>query len=262
MAERSDKYHLYQESVQDVEAEIDFVDEVFTALRGRQARILREDFCGTANTSCEWVRRRPGNEAYGVDIDPEPLAWGREHNVIKLSGDARERLHLIQGDVLKSSTPPADILLAMNFSYYLFKTRSALRGYYETARANLADDGIFFLDAFGGYEAYQELKEPRKCDGFKYIWDQASYNPITGDITCRIHYRFPDASRMETAFEYNWRLWSLPELRELLSEAGFKEVDVYWEGTEEESGEGNGIFERTLQGDADAGWIAYLVARK
>ncbi|MCA9297734.1 MAG: hypothetical protein KDA28_01630, partial [Phycisphaerales bacterium] len=58
-AKTADRHILYQESVQNVEAEIDFVDEQFRKRRGRHARRLREDFCGTANTSCEWVRRRP-----------------------------------------------------------------------------------------------------------------------------------------------------------------------------------------------------------
>ena len=66
---------------------------------------------------------------------------------------------------------------------------------------------------------------------------------------------------MEKAFTYEWRLWTLPEIRELLEEAGFGRVTVYWEGTDED-GEGNGEFEPTTRGDADAGWIAYLVAEK
>ena len=51
VAERADPHALYQQSVQCVEAEIDFVDYTFLARRGRQAKRLREDFCGTANTS-------------------------------------------------------------------------------------------------------------------------------------------------------------------------------------------------------------------
>lgn len=263
MAERADRHDLYQRSVQDVETEINFVDETFTELRGREARVLREDFCGTGNTSCEWVRRRPDNVAWAVDLDADVLQWGRQHNLTRLSPEAVERVHLIEGDVLATDTPPADMLLAMNFSYWTFKTRDALREYFETTRAGLKDDGILFLDMFGGYEAYEELKESRKCEGFKYIWDQAEYNPITGDLTCRIHFRFPDASRINNAFEYDWRLWSLPEIRELLTEAGYAQVDVYWEGDDEDDpDEGSGEYYPTLEGAADAGWICYIVAQK
>jgi hypothetical protein len=49
------------------------------------------------------------------------------------------------------------------------------------------------------------------------------------------------------------------ELRELLSEAGFANVVVYWEG-EDEDGEGNGEYEPTLEGAADPAFISYIVA--
>ena len=132
--------------------------------------------------------------------------------------------------------------------------------YFKQVHKGLVDDGIFFLDAFGGYEAYEEMKEVTENDGFTYIWDQASYNPITGHYTCKIHFKFKDGSKLKNAFTYDWRLWSLPELTEMLIEAGFKPT-VYWEGTDEDD-EGNGIFEPTTQGEADAGWIVYIVAEK
>ena len=91
MARLADVYDLYQRAVQSVDTEIDFVDEAFTALRGRKASRLCEDFCAAANTACEWVRRRPGNTAVGLDIDPVPLAWGMRHNVARLSLAAAER---------------------------------------------------------------------------------------------------------------------------------------------------------------------------
>jgi hypothetical protein len=65
---------------------------------------------------------------------------------------------------------------------------------------------------------------------------------------------------MRRAFSYNWRLWTLPEIRELLGEAGFSRVIVYWQGTDEETGEPDGIFKPATVGDADPGWICYLTA--
>ena len=52
------------------------------------------------------------------------------------------------------------------------------------------------------------------------------------------------------------------KLIELLTEAGFKNVTVYWEGTDEETEEGNGEFTVTRTGEACEGWIAYLAAEK
>jgi cyclopropane fatty-acyl-phospholipid synthase-like methyltransferase len=261
MAERADRHYLYQESVQDVEAEIDFVAETWRDLRSRPAILLREDFCGTANTSCEWVRRDPAHVAIGVDLDDSVLEWGRAHNLAGLSAQQRARIRLLQEDVRDTRPGLADIVIAMNFSYYLFRSRAGLRAYFENVRNGLAQDGIFFLDAYGGYEAPMELEEPRECDGFTYIWEQATFNPIDSCMTCQIHFEFPDKSRLENAFVYHWRLWTLPEITELLTEAGFREVTVYWEGTDEETNEGNGIYTPAEIGDADPGWVCYVVAQ-
>ena len=114
----------------------------------------------------------------------------------------------------------------------------------------------------GGSDAFVELEEARKVSGFTYIWDQHYYNPITGDVVNYIHYKFRDGTQMNKAFRYEWRLWTLPELREVLTEAGFGTVTVYWEGTDEETGDGNDEFTATTKGDADPGWIAYLVAER
>ncbi|MCP5152358.1 MAG: class I SAM-dependent methyltransferase [Ectothiorhodospiraceae bacterium] len=261
MAERADRHHLYQEAVQCVEAEIDFVDETFTTLRGRKASRLREDFCGTANTSCEWVRRRASNQAVGIDLDPDVQAWGREHNVAKL-GRAAGRVELVTADVMKVRIDPVDIAVAHNFSYWIFKERAQMRRYFRRVRDALVDDGIFFLDAYGGSDAYREMRERTELDDFTYIWDQATFNPINGDMSCHIHFSFPDGSRLRNAFSYHWRLWTLPEIREILAEAGFRRNTVYWQGTDEDSGEGNGEFEPSEVGEADPAWIVYIVAEK
>ncbi|GAB4167915.1 MAG: hypothetical protein Kow0020_01000 [Wenzhouxiangellaceae bacterium] len=262
MAQTADRHRLYELSVQDPEAELEFVADTFRELRGRPLKSIREDFCGTANTASYWVASGPDHRAIGVDLDGDVLQWGREHHIARLPEDAAARIRLIQGDVRTTRTEPVDAVLAMNFSYYLFMTRDALRSYFQAAWAALKDDGILFLDAFGGYEAHQELEERTEHDDFTYVWDQAEFNPISQQMTCRIHFEFPDGSEIRDAFVYRWRLWVLPEIRELLLEAGFSTATVYWEGTDEETGEGDGIYSPSEQGDADAGWIAYLVACK
>ncbi|HSH28878.1 MAG TPA: class I SAM-dependent methyltransferase [Thiohalobacter sp.] len=263
LASQADRHILYQHSVQDTEFEFEFINATFERLRGRQPHLLREDFCGTAQMCCEWVRRDLHNRAVGVDLDTEVLDWAREHNISQLEPEQRERVQLIEGDVLEVGTAQApDLIIAMNFSYQGFKTREALRGYFERVREALTDDGVLIMDAFGGYEAFQELEEETEHDDFTYIWDQDFYDPITGAMTCHIHFSFPDGSRMDKAFTYHWRLWTLPELQELLKEAGFRRVTVYWEGTDEETNEGDGNFQPATQGEADPGWIAFLSAEK
>ena len=259
MAETADRYALYQEAVQCVESEIDFVDDTFHGLRKRRARLLREDFCGTANTSCEWVRRRSSNRAIAVDMDREVLDWGRKHNVKKL-GSGAKRINLLHADVLKAKTDPVDTVIAHNFSYWLFKERRQMRRYFRRVRESLVNDGLLFLDAFGGSEAFTEVREKTKINSYTYVWDQASYNPINGDFLCHIHFKFADGSKLDRAFTYSWRLWTLPEVREILQEAGFSRATVYWQGTDEETGEGDGDFKPVEKGDADPAWIVYIVA--
>ena len=173
----------------------------------------------------------------------------------------RTRVRLINSDVMTVTTEPVDLGIAFNFSYWIFKTRDQMRAYFERVRDGLKDDGLFMLDVFGGHEAFEETKEKTKHDGFTYIWHQAKYEPVTGNFLCHIHFRFPDKSRIKKAFTYEWRLWTLPELQELLLEAGFKKVRVWWE-EEDDDGEGTGEFYEEAKGEADPAWIAYITAEK
>lgn len=262
LAQQADRHTLYQLSVQCPEAEIDFVDAQFKRIRGRKASVLREDFCGTAYTACEWVKRRKTNTAFGVDLDSAVLDWGRHNNVKVLSNEQQGRISLIQADVLNVNTPPVDAVLALNFSYWILLTRKDTLRYFKQVRRALKDDGLFFLDCYGGYDAPKKIKEKRKLDGFTYIWHQTDFDPVSGEMDCSIHFKFPDKSQMKKAFTYHWRFWSLPEIREMLEEAGFQKVSIHWEQADEETGEGNGEFKIVERGSADAGWISYIVAEK
>jgi hypothetical protein len=264
LAEIADRHRLYELSVQYAAAEVEFVDDTFKSLRGHPARVLREDFCGTANVCCEWVRLRKENQAIGVDIDAEVLVWGRGHNLSTLSPRQQKQIELFQADVLKVETQPPEIISAMNFSYWLFKERKQLKRYFRRAREALADDGVLFLDAYGGYDSFREIVEEREIEeagGFTYIWEQEKYEPIGGGLLCHIHFNFPDGSCLNKAFSYDWRLWTLPEIRELLQESGFRNVTVYWQGWDDE-GEPDGVFKPVEEGEADAGWICYISAEK
>jgi len=268
MADKVDRHRLYGDAVQCPEAEIDFIDETFESTRGRQATIIREDFCGTANTSTEWVKRRPGNRAIGVDLDPEVIEWGLANNAPEIPEERRGDMTLLTEDVLKVQTEPVDAVLAMNFSYWLFRDRDTMVSYFRRVRDALVDDGIFFLDAYGGWEAHQTVEEERECEGFDYVWEQVRFDPISNAMDCAIHFIFPDGSKMTNAFTYSWRLWSLPEIRELLEEAGFSKVRFFWEGADEDDEDedgtfaGNGEFEEVTEAESDPGWICYIVAEK
>ena len=269
LADRADRYALYGLSVQEPANEAEFFTKTYKALNGREPRTLREDFCGTHAVCCEWVKLHPDNTAVGIDLDPEPLAWGKKNLQPKLTDEQRGRIALLEDDARTRGEAPADVLAAQNFSFFLFKTRDALRDYFQHAHANLADDGIMVMDMMGGSECYEEEHEDIRTiesdvpgfKKFKYVWEQARFNPITADALFHIHFRFKDGSRLDKAFTYDWRFWTIPEVRELLAEAGFSASTVYWETTDED-GEETGEFEPATEGDADPSWIAYIVARK
>ena len=262
IADQVDPHELYQESVQGVEFELDFVADTFRAIRGRAPSTIREDFCGTALSACEWVQRDRGNRAVGVDIDPDVLAWGYEHNVAPLTPSQKQRIELLPEDVLEVDAGRFDVVQAFNFSYWFFQERATMKRYFERVHDALVDDGIAFFDAFGGYEAHRCQKEKSELDGFTYIWEQAAYNPLSAEMICFIHFRFPDGSRLDRAFSYNWRLWGAKELRELLAEAGFARTRLYVQAFDDDTDEPIDRFDETEEIPDYASFIAYIVAEK
>ena len=272
IAKSLDRHVLYEEAVQAVDYDLDFFDRIFMRYRGRPLRLLREDFCGTAALASGWVSRDKKNEAWGVDLHGPTLDWGRKHHLAYLSEAEKKRVHLIQDNVLTAKAPPTEVSVAFNFSYWIFKERDLLRAYFEKVRKDLKPDGILFLDAFGGQEAMGHKKDRRKIpksarrDGQKipkytYVWDQARFNTITHDITCHIHFRFADGSRLDKAFSYHWRLWTLPEIRELLLEAGYKDVHVYLHGWDKD-GDSDDVYRRRTFYPNESAWVGYIVALK
>ena len=265
LAEQYDKHTLYELSVQCSEAEIDFVDDTYKSLRNKRAKHLREDFCGTAQVCKEWIQRRKTNTAIGVDLDTDVIHWSRQNHLEALSAQQLKRISLIEDDVISVKTNAQDIILAMNFSYWLFTDRKTLKNYFINAKNGLKNDGMMILDIYGGYDAFREIEEQTEIElddgnSFIYTWDQAHYDPISGMLECKIHFDFDDGSAIRNAFEYSWRLWTIPEIRELLAEAGFSETLIYWQGFDD-NGDADGIFKQVDHGEAEAGWISYIVAQ-
>ncbi len=261
IASRADRHKLYQKAVQSPEADVEFFSKVFKDLRGRTAKSMREDFCGGGFLSCTWADSKKTRTAHGIDFDEHVLEWGRTHNVAALSDAAQRRVHLQHGNVLDGLGEPVDLTCALNFSYGVFKTRDELRRYFEVAHEKLASDGIFITELYGGFEAIVEVEEERELDGFTYIWEQESFNPINHHTLCHIHFQFPDGSKIRRAFTYDWRLWTVPELRELLIEAGFSGTKVYWERVDED-GDGTGDYVATEEEENQDSWLVYIVGIK
>ena len=261
-AKTSDAHELYQLSVQSPEEDVLFLSRVYKKVRGKTPLHFREDFCGTGFLSAHWIKRGKQYTAEGFDIDADTVAWGIEHNFAPL-GEAAGRCSLHLKDVRAPSHRKPDVRCAQNFSYFVFKEREEMLGYLRSAYEDLARDGIFVMDIYGGPESMQEIEEEREIEeGFTYVWDQFAYWPATGECKAYIHFRFEDGTELKRAFRYEWRLWTLPELQDALYEVGFDRVDSYWEGTDEDGESGNGIYRRSRRGENCEAWVTYLVAYK
>jgi SAM-dependent methyltransferase len=262
-ARTADRHDLYQRSVQGADYDIDFICRHFKKLTGKPLRRLREDFCCTALLASTFVRRHRENRAWGIDLDAPTLAWARRHNLEGFTPEQNERLRLVQADVSAVKRPRVETVFAFNFSYCVFKARPELGRYFRAVYDSLLPSGVFLIDVYGGADSQLEQRDtPRRLGGFAYVWEQASFDPISNHIQCKIHFRFPDGSRLRNAFVYDWRLWTLPELIELMTEAGFDDVHVLWEATDRQTGEGNGTYRRAARGDADPAWVAYVSGQR
>jgi hypothetical protein len=206
------------------------------------------------------VKLNPRNEAIGVDLDPEPMAYGRQNYLAPMKPDQQRRVHLYERNVLHPNLPRADIALAMNFSYFCFKSREVMKLYFSNVFKSLNKDGVFFIDVFGGAQCQGAIEDTIRLKGFTYYWDQTGFDPISNEALFYIHFRV-GGKKIERVFKYDWRLWTIPELREILADVGFKKTHIYWEGTARD-GSGNGIFTRAEKGEACDSWIAYIVAEK
>ncbi|PWU20860.1 MAG: hypothetical protein C5B49_03550 [Bdellovibrio sp.] len=266
-----DKYELYHRAVQSAETDVEFFRKTYRQLRKSTARILREDFCGTFALSCEWLKLNPRHLAVGVDLDSEPIEYGKgQLKSRRITDSDLHRLKLIQANVLSETLPAADIVVAMNFSYFIFLQRVELKKYFANVRRGLRRNGLFLLDIFGGsdcYDANEENTVFRKGRGasrrheFTYFWEQEAFDPVSNRATFHIHFKRRREAKRAKVFTYDWRMWSIPEVRDLLEEVGFRKTHVYWEGTNSR-GRGNGEFRRLQKGEACQSWIAYIAAEK
>ena len=268
-----DIHWLYEASVQNVDTDLDFGQRVYSKHWKRKPVTVREDFCGTAKLAVRWVERNKKHIAWGIDFHQPTLDWGIKNNANDLTDEQKSRLHLLCGDVLKTKTPKVDIAFALNFSFCVFKQRAVLLDYFKQVYRSLSNEGLFVMDIYGGTESVTaKSDEVREIPGlttpdgikipdFEYIWEQADYNPINHDTTCHIHFTVPGVGRINKAFTYEWRLWTLPELQEILIEAGFSKAEVYLHDFDDE-GESDEIFRLRKTYENVQGWVAYAVGVK
>lgn len=259
------KFSLYQQSVQSPKGDISYLQKFFLMyVGGRVPLHFQEDFCGTALLSTEWLHSDARRTAIGLDLDVEALEWCMENNVNKVGADVSSRIFLFHGNVLQPleaklvnvatqylmqnvtlgdseddspdhklmkdfQFPARDIVCAFNYSCCCLHTRQELVSYFKHALSALnKKGGIFVMDLYGGTSAEHELRMQRKFPNFTYVWEQAEFDIIKRKTRISLHFNLHKPQRkIRHAFSYSWRLWSLPEIKDCLEEAGFQSVH-FW----------------------------------
>lgn len=230
------------------------------AVHGRDPRTLREDFCGTGGVCRAWAAISPAHSAVGVDLDPVPLR--------RLGGVPRVRA--VRADVLACAAR-ADVISATNFPVGYWHTRPDLLRYLRAARARLRPRGVFVCDTYGGSSAFVRgsvTRDHYTSDGLRvrYTWQQRRADPITGLVEDALHFRADRSGEVvyeqADAFVYHWRLWSVPELRDAMAEAGFGRTEVYADLADAVDDRGRAYVRAVEDGeDLDESFIVSIVGR-
>ena len=230
------KHYFYEQTVQNPPETISLIRKICSEVGQGTYLNLREDFCGTGKISCEWVKSKPEAKATGIDLSAEVLGQAMDRHVSKLTENQRSRIRFLEGDVVNGSNASGstfDVIHAGNFSYNCLKSRKVLSEYFLNAKRSLRDPGgIFILEGAGGPGFCTEDKEISDVEmgnghTIEYCWHQKRYSQSTGELLAAIHFKMPDGKVMKNAFVYDWRVWTVPELRELMLEVGFSGVELY-----------------------------------
>jgi hypothetical protein len=184
---------------------------------------------------------------------------GKIRHYAKLPLKEQKRIHYLNENVLRTSAPKVDIVCAFNFSYWIFKSRKDLLRYFKAVRKSMNKQGIFYLDIFAGPESQKLVTDARKLKGLTYFWECQHFNPFTHECTFAIHFKDAKGKKHENVFTYHWRMWMMPELRDILQEAGFSKTVVYWE-EDDDKGNGSGEFRPAEDVENCDAWVSYIAA--
>lgn len=235
-----DRHDLYESCVQNPALCAAFL----RALHARNPRRLLEDFCAGAALARRWLSDDAAATAIARDIDPAMLE--RAARFAALGGTGGDgvsgRLTLLRADLaqpslLDQSIARADVVFVGNFSIGEFHSRAALVRYLRDAHANLAPGGVFVCDTYGGSAAYRVGGVTRTHAGptvstrYHCTWEQREVDPLKRRVRNVLHFRVEEAGEIvgefPEAFTYDWRLWTVPELREAMLDAGFVRTSVH-----------------------------------
>ncbi|MFG0258000.1 MAG: hypothetical protein ACF8GE_08880 [Phycisphaerales bacterium JB043] len=253
-----DKHTLYERAVQDPEMTARFLDALIDG--HTESRVLGEDFAGTGAVSRAWVALHEHASAVCVDHDEEPLERLRN----------TQSVDVVHCDVMGCDIP-VDVLAVLNFSICEWHTRGDLVRYLTHAHGRLRPGGALVLDLYGGRNAMSvgsyEVEFERKGAmvehrALRYRWEQQHADTITGRVRNAMHFQLADGTWANNAFVYEWRLWSIAEMRDALLEASFRSIDVHDSLGDALENDGT-LHPRAMTSDdeLDDDYVVYIVAR-
>lgn len=214
-----DRYDLYELAAQSPLMQARFL----RAVHGANPLVLGEDFCGSGAIARAWASLGEDRRAVCVDKDADALGALRS----RADQATLARLELVRADVMDAAHK-VDVLCALNFPVGYFHDRAGLLAYLRHARSRLNPRGALVVDAYGGRDAFTLGETEQDLPGgVRYVWEQREADPITARVRNAMHFHLPDGATIRDAFVYDWRLWSIPELRDAMRDAGFARVDVY-----------------------------------
>ncbi len=212
-----------------------------------EPRVLHEHFSGTAALCRRWIadgeRLGAARSAVAVDLDGAVLRVAQRK--------AREEgvdgsIEFVCADVIfggggagAAGRPAADILFVGNFSIGYIHRRDVLVEYLKRCHATLrGSGGVFVCDTFDGESSFREggvtrlvPVESEAGTHIRYTWEQRDADRLTSMVTCVLHFQVERGGEVialhADAFVYRWRRWSIAELREAMTEAGFSASRVF-----------------------------------
>ena len=216
--EKVSKHDFYQKSVQSVKVENEFFKKIFRMIYNKLPYTLREDFCGTGLLASSWTNSSVENYSVGIDIDQEALDYGKEKNV------TTDRVRLINHNVLKEfdKNEKFDIICSLNYSHFLLTKRTELKTYFKNVFNNISR-GILILDFFGGSHVY-ENHSFNKMEFYQF--SGKAINIMNSISKCSLNYKIKK-NKFKTMFTYEFRVYTIIEMREALEEVGFTKFKIY-----------------------------------
>ncbi|KAL6616407.1 hypothetical protein ACP70R_038677 [Stipagrostis hirtigluma subsp. patula] len=211
------------------------------------------------------VKQKVSDLVQGLHVDNDNGSSGS--NSYEQSDPANPKCiaHLMS----QAALPGRDIICAFNYSCCCLHSRKDLVLYFRhTLNALSKRGGIFVMDVYGGASSERKLRLQRKFPSFTYFWEQEEFDIISRQTRISLHFQAGKKQMLRHAFTYHWRLWSIPEIKDCLEEAGFKSIHVWIREMPNTQSSGNAKeynadrdvkyeeSKRFNQGDA---WNAYVV---